>query len=343
MTKDPSIHDVARLAGVSIATVSRVANGRDRVAPQTARDVAKAIAKLGYRPNARARALSRQCSDTLGLVLPGFFGDTFGRMMRGVDAQARRAGLRLIVSRAATTLGKLEETERLVSDRAADGVIVMLDQRDDDGLERLASLRAPVVVLDRNVGRHTLDNVLVDNAAAGFEATDHLIRTHGLTDLLFLGGPDTNIDTMERARGFSEARKAAGLEGEAGLFFAGSYSYDSALKATRDLLVPALGADKRHGVVAANDDLARGVVDALSDVGLSVPGDVAVVAFDDSRVAGLGRPTLSSVRAPLEDVGRAAVKMVVDRLAEPGSQPVKTILKGALVARASCGCESASN
>jgi LacI family transcriptional regulator len=337
--KRASIHDVAKLAGVSIATVSRVVNGRDRVAAGTAQAVKKAIRQLRYRPNMRARALSLRRSDTLGLVLPGFYGDIFGRLMRGVDTQTRHAGLHLVITRAHTTSGKLAEAERLTSDQVVDGVIVMVDQHGDEGLERLESLSAPVVVLDRDVGHLHLDNVLVDNASGGHDAAEHLIAAHGLSDLLFLGGPEKNVDTIERARGFGDALRAAGIDREPQMFFAANYRYDSGYGMARTVLLPQLRKAGRRGIVAANDDLARGVVDALDEEGMRVPEDVALVAFDDTSLARFGRPTLTSVRAPLEEVGIAAVKMILDRLADPKSQPVKSILKGRLIPRASCGCE----
>ena len=207
MTTDDniSIHDVARMAGVSISTVSRVLNGRDRVSQETRKTVEAAIEQLNFFPNNRARALSRKRTDTIGLIVPGFLGDYFGRLMEGVDEEARLAGFHLMISKANTPQTKVDSIKRILTEGRVDGLILMLDELKGKVLDHLEDIRSPLVILDTDVGHRSLDNVLVDNRTGAHLATRHMLEAHGLRNLLFIGGPEGNTDSLERAAGFRAA------------------------------------------------------------------------------------------------------------------------------------------
>lgn len=337
MSPEPSIHDVAEMAGVSIATVSRVINKRDRVSPGTRQTVDRAINRLKYRPNTRARALSSRRTDNLGLVLPDFMGDYYGRLMEGVDEGARIAGLHLMVTKAKSGEDKRDAVERLLVEGRVDGAILMLDQPDEDLLDQITQVKGPLVVLDLDVGHRHLNNVLIDNRTGARDAADHLIHAHNLRNLIFVGGPENNIDTREREEGFRDALKSAGIAVYKNRFFFTDYDYEAGYKLAVHIC-SRLTKDKRWGVIAANDDLARGFMEALIRKGYRVPEDVAVIGYDDSRLADLTRPPLSSVQVPLNEVGRTAVKIIMDNIHNPAFRPTKIILKGTLVLRSSCGC-----
>lgn len=336
MSQDLSIHDVAREAGVSIATVSRVMNGRSRVAPETKKRVEQAMGRLRYSPDLRARALSLGRTDTIGLILPDLFGDYFGELMRGVDEGAREAGTHLLVSRAADREDEKKLFAQMLQGRRVDGLILMISQRSDSLLDTLAQVNAPLVILDQDVRHHHIDNILVDNRTGARDATQHLIAVHGARDLVFLGGPKDNIDAQDRASGFRDALTAAHIRGGRDLVHFSDYSYESGYALTRN--IARMKRKTQWGLVAANDDLARGAIDALTESGLRVPEDVRVVGYDDTRIARLTRPALTTVKVPLREMGREAVSMILDRRDGRRTLPRKSIVKGTLIIRTSCGC-----
>ena len=174
-----SIYDVAKEAGVSISTVSRVFNRRDRVAPDTRKAVEKAIRRLEFLPNTQARALSRKRTDTIGLILPGFRGDYFGRLMEGVDEEARHADLQMTVSKATGPDAKIKTIKRILNEGRVDGLILMLDEMKGEVLDQLHDSDTPVVILDKDVEHRHLDNILLDNRTGARDATLHLIQVHG--------------------------------------------------------------------------------------------------------------------------------------------------------------------
>jgi LacI family transcriptional regulator len=214
----------------------------------------------------------------------------------------------------------------------------MVDQMSGGAVRQLENPESPVVVLDEDVGHRHLDNVLVDNRTGGRDAAQHLIQTHGIQNLIFLGGPQDNIDSRDRARGFSDALAAAGIEDSPDLHFSVPYDFRAGFERTQEIIPRYLGGP-RWGLVAANDDLALGAMAAVQRAGLRVPDDVAVVGYDDSHLARFGTPQLSSVRVPLKEVGRTAVRMVLEWLRDERREPSTVILKPRLIARQSCGCD----
>jgi LacI family transcriptional regulator len=333
-SRNLSIYDVAKEADVSIATVSRVLNGKDRVAPATRQKVEKAMKRLDFRPNRQARALGLRKTNTVGLVLPDLHGEFFSELIRGVDTAARQANLNVIVTRA---IGAEEEkaiTEELLGSGAVDGLIFMITELDDRAITALKEYRHCLLVIDREVGEHGIDNVLVDNRSGGYVATRHLIEDSGVRQLLFVGGPRENVDTRDRRMGFQEAAREAGIATPEDLFFYTNYQYEEGLELGQELVRRVRGKG-RWGIVAANDNLARGLIDTFIEVGLAIPGDVAVVGFDDSQLARLTRPAVTSVRVPLQELGSTALRLLVDRLNGLRTEATTMVFKGRLMRRAS--------
>jgi len=337
-TESITIHDVAEVAGVSISTVSRVVNDLGRVAPETKRKVESAIRRLNFHPNSRAQALSRKRTDTIGLIVPDFEGQYFAMLMEGAHEEAQANGVHIMVLKAKGQEEKIEAVSRLCSQGRTDGVILMLSDLYSDVLEGIGPINRPLVILDQDVHSWRLDNILLDNRLAAFEAARHFIDVHNVDDVFFLGGSETNVDTTARAMGFSDALKRLGLDAAQRQFFCRVYSYDEGYRLTEKDILPLIEQGKRYGVVAANDDIACGVIDSLMDGGIDVPGQVGVIGFDDSSIASQRRLKISTMRIPTKEIGRMAVRMILDRVADKVKEPVKVILKAELVVRQSCGC-----
>ncbi len=342
-TANITIHDVAEVAGVSISTVSRVANDLGRVAPETRRKVELVIRQLNFHPNSRAQALSRKRTDTIGLIVPDFEGHYFAMLMEGAHQEAQANGVHIMVLKANGPEEKIEAVTRLCSQGRTDGVILMLSELYSDVLEGISHINNPLVVLDQDVHTWRLDNILVDNRLGAFEATRHFIDTHNVDDVFFLGGSENNVDTTDRALGFSDALRGTGLEAEQRQFFCRNYSYDEGYRLAGKNILPLIEPQKRYGVVAANDDIAGGVMDFLIDSGIEVPRQAGVIGFDDSPIASQRRLKITTMRIPTKEIGRIAVQTILNRLTGKVNEPAKIVLKAELIVRQSCGCELKKN
>ncbi len=336
-----TIHRVAQVSGVSIATVSRVVNGRDRVAPETRRKVERVIEQLSFEPNSRAQSLSRKCTGVIGLVVPDFTGDYFTKLMEGAHQEAQINDKQIMVLKAKGHKQKVDVLRRLCGGGRADAVVLMLDELHNSVLDSIEDTHCPLVILDRDVRHRRFDNILVDNHLGGYEAARHFLDLHGVRNLFFVGGPENNVDTIDRMNGFSEAISEFPEDVVHKEYFCGDYGYDSGIEmANKNIASIVSNDDKKWGIVAANDDIACGLVDGLMDAGIAVPSQVGVIGFDDSRIAVRRKLKLSTMRVPVKEVGQAAVRMVIGRLVDSDREPAKVVLKTKLVIRQSCGCDS---
>jgi LacI family transcriptional regulator len=347
-TASITIHDVAEVAGVSISTVSRVVNDLGRVAPETRRKVELAIRRLNFRPNSRAQALSRKRTDTIGLIVPDFEGHYFAMLMEGAHQEAQANGVHIMVLKAKKPEEKIEAVTRLCSHGRTDGVILMLSDLNDTALfnnvlEGIGPIKSPLVVLDQDVHSWRLDNILVDNKLGAFEATKHFIYTHNVDDVFFLGGSENNVDTTARALGFSDAIKGTGLKAKQRQFFCRNYSYDEGYRLAGENILPLIEPQKRYGIVAANDDIASGVMDFLMDSDIEVPKQAGVIGFDDSLIASQQRLKITTMRIPTKEIGKMAVRTILNRFTHKENEPAQIVLKAELIIRQSCGCELKKN
>ena len=268
--------------------------------------------------------------------------------MEGAHQEAQANGFHIMVLKANGPEEKIEAVTRLCSQGRTDGVILMLSDLNytalySDVLEGIGYINSPLVVLDQDVHSWRLDNILLDNRLGAFEATRHFIDTHNVDDVFFLGGSENNVDTTDRALGFSDALKGTGLEAEQRQFFCRNYSYDEGYRLAGKNILPLIEAQKRYGVVAANDDIAGGVMDFLMDSGIEVPRQAGVIGFDDSPIASQRRLKITTMRIPTKEIGRMAVRTILNRLTGKVNEPAKIVLKAKLIVRQSCGCELKKN
>jgi LacI family transcriptional regulator len=331
-----SIQDVAEAAHVSIATVSRVLNNPHLVAGETAKRVQTEIARLGYVPNAFAQGLIKKVSRVLGIALPDLHGEFYSELLRGADAEARRHGYHLLVSSEARQGGSPAVSGGVFG--LIDGLAIMLTEPDERLWKETRGMRLPTVVLDAEIDAPHVDRILVDNAAGTHDATRHLLENVRGGRLFFVGGPRENFDTARRAEEFTRTLRAAGVSARPEEIAYGQYSTEWG-QAWVNARLTAAGpaALKGVGVLAGNDEIALGVLQAVQDAGLSVPNDVKIVGFDDTRIASMVRPRLSAVRVPLVEVGEKAVRLLLERIEDP-RRPAATIhLPTRLIVRESSG------
>lgn len=335
-----TIHDVAREAGVAISTVSRVINGLDRVSPATRKKVKDAIQKLNFYPNSRAQALSSKKTGMIALLVPDFEGEYFTLLMEGAFEQAKASDLSLMVLKAHGPQAKIETLVRLREEERVDGAIMLLSEMSNGILDAIGGHYENLVVINKDIDHLRLDNVFIDNVAAGFEAVKHMIDVNGFERLIFVGGSTSSVDGFDRKQGFNNALADAGMEADMPVFYTGSFTYDAGFCLAQKSVVPIIKEGPRTGIIAANDHIACGVIDALTESGLKVPQDAGVIGFDDSMLAIRRNLKLTTMRMPVRQMGAAAVKMVISRLTEDSvrSAPSKLILRAELIVRQSCGC-----
>jgi LacI family transcriptional regulator len=320
----PTIRDIAREAGVSVATVSRVTHDDPRVVAETKQRVQAAIDRLGYRPSALGRALSYQRTNTLGIVLPGLGGPYFAQLIEGAESVAVERGV--VINVVGTHLRPdAAGAVRQLAERT-DGLIIAGGTLPSDEVAALARSGRVIVVAGEADEAAT---VVTDGRAAAAELTGHLADVHGYRRMRFVGEPSGSPDTAWRYEGFRDALEQRGLA-EAGEPVRLGLDVRSGAVAARMLHDDA---DLPDALVCANDELAIGMLATLPGLGHRIPADVAVTGFDDQALAGIASPRLTTVHQPIAELGaRAAAGALGDDIRS------HTVLPTRLVVRESCGC-----
>jgi len=341
-----TLYDVARLAGVSTATVSRVVHGQDGVREPTRMRVRQAIEELGYVPDGAAQSLSRRRKDVIGLVCKerevehydledvGLL--YYDQVLRGVEERIRYHDWSLLITFMQADKTAEPEVHRLDSlSGKVDGILIGEGFVASRYVERLAA-RVPVVVIAGTPGERSADVVAADNFSGSAAIVTHLIAEHGKRRLFHVDGPADSPDAIERRLAFDHVLRSnpqCQLIGSA----QGIYSVRSGKQTGEELLARHRGA-LPDAVVCANDQMAIGVLRAFAAAGVRVPADVAVVGFDDIFPASLFDPPLTTVHQPMRMLGERACARLLDRIADPTLQPTVDMLPTELVLRASCGC-----
>ena len=303
----PVMADVAKLAGVSHQTVSRVLNDHPNVRPQTREDVLAAIRELGYRPNAAARTLVTGRTCTLGVIT--FDTTLYGpaSMLYGVERAAHPGYSVSIASLSAFERRSMREAVDRFLGQGVEGIIVIASEM--PALEALGGLTTDVPLVAVGCGtRAPLDSVAIDNMDGAFRATRYLLDL-GHETVHYVGGPDSTLDALERAEGWARALREAGTpEPE---ILSGDWSARSGYEIGHRLAaMPEVTA-----VFSANDQMALGLLRALGEHGRAVPSDVSVVGFDDIPESAYFLPPLTTVRQDFGELGRQALRLLVDRIA----------------------------
>ncbi|MEM7623885.1 MAG: LacI family DNA-binding transcriptional regulator, partial [Planctomycetota bacterium] len=327
-----SIKDVADLADVSIATVSRVLNNPSLVAAPTAERVMRAVDQLGYRPNLFAKGLMTRRSRILGVSLPDWSGDSYADLMRGADERARELGYHLLVSSNAHQSGGDGLPPAFALD-LVDGLIAMVTSRDGHDFDALNSLEMPVLLMTSSVEESRLDTIEIDNYTGAREAALHLADGTDGSRCYFVGGPGANRDASRRAAAFRDALAERGHAARSDQINHGSWSFEWGWQWAGRMIDE--GKLDGAAVLAGNDEIAIGIGHRARDAGLAVPEHLRLVGFDDSRSCAFLLPPLSSVRVPNRLVGAEAVSTLVRRLDEPEIEPVSRRIETSLVIRES--------
>lgn len=327
-----TIRDVAREAGVSIATVSRILNGSPRVSEEARSRVQAAADALDYWPNVAAKNLTTSRTHTLGVLLPDLYGEFFSEVIRGIDHTAQREGSQILISISHANTDTLLTTARAMQGRT-DGLILMAPEKSSAAAIERIRRRFPIVLLNPRYHIEECSSVSIANREAAFAVVDHLLRI-GHATVATITGPPGNVDAEERLQGYRDALKQAGRKPDPALEFAGDFTESSGFRAAIEMLrYPPLPA----AVFAANDYMALGFMSALGQAGIRIPEDVALAGFDDIEISRYLTPPLTTAHVDAHQLGARAVRLLISKTRSAGSAvPTHEVLPATLVVRSSC-------
>ncbi|OHU88081.1 MULTISPECIES: LacI family DNA-binding transcriptional regulator [Pseudoalteromonas] len=316
-----TIYQVSELAGVSLATVSRVMNNNTRVSDKTKQKVLKAMAELGYQPNSIAQSLASNRSNSVGVLVSELHGPFFGDMMSAIEDTLRLEGKHTII-----TSGHSDEERECASiefllGRKCDALILHAEAVSDEYLLSLESRGIEFVLINRYIEQIKNRCIRLDNKQGGYLATQHLINL-GHRNLAYISGPKWKQDAQERLQGHKQALADAGISFDEVLCFEGDYRQSSGSKGLDWLRAHA---PEFSGVICANDEMASGVMTRARQLNLDVPSELSVVGFDNIIYASYLYPTLTTIDYPIYEMGRMAAKYILKQVYEKKNLDIKSV------------------
>lgn len=328
-----TIYEVSRLAGVSLATVSRVMNQSAKVSEKTRKKVLDAMRELDYRPNSIAQSLASSRSNCVGVLVSELHGPIFGAMISGIERELRQAGKFVIASAGHSDEAKEQEALRFLVSRNCDALILHVEAMPEEQLLELMQRQPPVVIINRQVKGMEDHCILLDNNQGGYLATRHLLEL-GHRNIAYISGPLRWGDARARLKGHQRALAEKGIAFDARLLVEGDYHESGGVQAMQLLLERGVSFT---AVACGNDEMAAGVMDVIRTQGLSIPENISVVGFDNARWARYLYPKLTTVNYPVADMGAMAARWVLKHVYDDANRQVQNLFEPQLVVRASAG------
>jgi LacI family transcriptional regulator len=302
-----TIYDVAREANVSMATVSRVVNGNPNVKPATRKKVNEVIDRLGYRPNAVARGLASKKTTTVGVIIPDISNIFFAELARGIEDIATMYKYNIILSNSDQNKEKELRLLNTMLGKQVDGIVFMGGHITEEHIAEFERSPAPIVLAGSVEPSGKIPSVNIDYRQATFDATETFI-SKGHKEIAFVVGPlHDPINHEQKLTGYKEALEKAGISFNEDLVYEGDYTYDSGIEAwekMRDL------PKRPTAILVGNDEMALGVVHGAQDDGMNIPNELEVITSDNTRLALMVRPQLTSVVQPLYDIGAVSMRLL---------------------------------
>jgi len=325
-----TIHDVARLAKVSIATVSRVMSGADPVNPKTQQRVIEAMEQLNYTPNGLARNLRSLKTNVIIALVPDIKNPFFSEVIRGIEDGAREAGFNVLVGSTDGDTEKAKEYMALLEESRADGLILTTAQMDQTFIEDFAA-RRPMVLACEYIAGSEIPCVSIDNESAARKITKHLLA-QGHTRIAHIMGPSNVVLSQARLNGYKQALREQGVPEDELLVQEGDFSIESGYTVAKKLLsieqIPT-------AIFAASDVMAIGALRAIHEHGLRVPEDIAVAGFDDINMASYVSPSLTTIHQPRYEIGQRSVRMLVKLMRAEALDQAQVVLADTMIVRES--------
>lgn len=333
-----NLKDIARYLNISVSTVSRVINNKDRISPETREKVLKALKELQYRPNEAARNLKSRSATAIGVIVPDISNSFYSTVIKGIEGVARENGFSIILCNSDEDAERQEEYTELLLQKQIAGLIIATVGSNIDFFKKYSEQGIPVNFIDNlPKSKENFDFVAIDNIKASYELTNHLIKL-GHKEIAIITGSLEETTAAERLEGWKKALSENSIAVRKEWIGVGSFKQESGYKVMKSFLKQA---NKPTAVLAANNFLAYGAIRALYDNGIRIPEDMAVVCFDAADPTGLIRPQITSIIQPAEEIGRIAVDIIIRKAQNPGLRVYKkVILEPTLDIRESCGSKT---
>lgn len=306
-----TIKDIARVAGVSTATVSRVLNHLGGYNEETEKKVMAVAKALGYRKNENARSLVQKSSKTIGVIMPEVTTAFYGDIIKGIEDVAYEYGYSVILTHAGSQGSRIQESMNLMGERRVDGLIIVSVELHEPAMESLLSLDVPYILISTKTKREDAPYIKVDDERAAYTAVKYLIDHHHRTIGMAGANPEDPIAGAPRINGYIQALLDHGIKVDLNLIQAGDFSFESGKQAMQAFLE---NQAKITAVFCASDEAALGIISACFERQISVPEDLSVVGYDNSKVSSMSIPPLTTVAQPLYEMGRAGSSKLMDAI-----------------------------
>lgn len=330
-----TIYEVAKLAGVSVSTVSRVLNGRKTVNTELKEKVDKAVSLLTYRPNSVARSLASSRSDSVGILVSDL-SPFFGEMMRAIELTLRKANKHVIITVGDNDLAVEKDGVEFLIGRNCDALIMHVEGLTDEMLEKINQDNIPVALINRVVPGMEDACITLDNELGGYLATNYLIEAEH-KQIAYISGPLNKQDAKQRFAGHKRAMEEAGLAPDLNLFYEGNYFESGGVNGLNELMKKST---EFTAVVCANDWMASGAITRARDMGLNLPRDLSIIGFDNDLFAHHLFPQLTTLHNPIYEMGEMAAKYILNTVYKQKND-VKNLFGPELIERNSVCTNSA--
>lgn len=328
-----TIKDIAKMADVSTATVSKIVNHKDQnISQATRQKVLDLIETHNYVPNRVASSMITKKTHSIGLIIPDITNPFFPEVARGVEDYANKEGYHVVLCNSDNDLDKEVSYIGMLQEKMVDGIIFTSSSLRNKISKEFIKLQIPVITVDRDItGMRAQGKITVDNTSGAYQGVSYMIE-RGYKKILHLGGPMTSKPALDRFEGYKNALDDHGIKYDEKLFFEGSYNADWGYEGVIEAISKNVEFD---GIFCGNDMIAIGAIKALNEKGISVPGKVGVMGFDDIYMATVVTPNLTTVYQPNYQMGYKAAEMLIELIRHPETKMTDVVLTTKLVIRES--------
>jgi LacI family transcriptional regulator len=324
-----TIYEVSKLAGVSLATVSRVMNKNTKVSEKTRIKVEEAMKALKYRPNSIAQSLASNRSNSIGVLVSELHGPFFGQMMAGIESELRAAGKHVIITPGHSEEDKEKEGIEFLISRNCDALIIHVEAVSDEYLIELSKGKTPVFLMSRHVDELVDNCISLDNELGGYLATKSLIEL-GHKDIAYIAGPQFKTDASTRLMGHKRALAEFNIPFYESLLYIGDFKETGGSEGLKHFI------DKKlsfSALICANDEMASGAMKYAREHGYNLPDDLSIIGFDNVVFANYLYPKLTTIDNPVNEMGNMAAKLVLKNIYSVKDLSIQHLFSPNLISR----------